>query len=78
MSTDHPERSDRAKSNESDEEAMAEGYIPDSQLPEDLRPEENPLAAPPDDSDDSEDSDESENSDGGADEGRRGAQDTDD
>jgi hypothetical protein len=51
---------------------MAEGYIPDSQLPEDLRPEENPLAAPPDDSDDSEDSD------GGADGGRRGAQDTDD
>jgi hypothetical protein len=44
---------------------MAEGYVPDSQLPEDLRPEENPLAAPPEDAEDSdgdEDSQDSEDS----------------
>jgi hypothetical protein len=49
MSTDKPEHSGPA---ESDAEAMAEGYVPDSQLPEDLRPDENPLAAPPEESDD--------------------------
>lgn len=40
----------RPEPSEEDREAMAEGYIPDSQLPEDLRPDDNPLAANPDES----------------------------
>jgi hypothetical protein len=45
MSTQEPENG----RGESDEEAMAEGYVPDSRLPEDLRPdpEDNPLAVAP-------------------------------
>ena len=35
---------------QSDEQAMAEGYAPDSQLSEDLRPDENPLAGEPEQS----------------------------
>ena len=48
---DQPTSADkRPEPSEEDREAMAEGYIPDSQLPEDLRPDDNPLAANPDES----------------------------
>ena len=48
MSTEQRDNSNRPKTDDEsdDREAMSEGYVPDSQLPEDLRPdeEENPLA----------------------------------
>lgn len=53
MSTEKPEPTEQQGS---DQEAMAEGYVPDSQLPEDLRPDENPLAANPEESGDAEQS----------------------
>jgi hypothetical protein len=51
MSTQEPENG------ESDEEAMAEGYVPDSRQPEDLRPdpEDNPLAVAPEEGEESDD-----------------------
>jgi hypothetical protein len=57
----------RREVTESDEEDLAQGYVPDTLLPDDLQPELNPLAASPDENGSREDENSSSDTDGTAD-----------